>query len=110
MEPMRRHLPLTGTGRALEVEDRLQVVGLVELQVERVLPLWESRARLRWQLPDQPPPAATLSPAQTHSPASSGSWDTFCSLPHVHNTSSWWDTAVLQGEPEDEEEGFDHIS
>lgn len=30
---------LTGTGRALEVEDRLQVVGLVELQVEGVLSL-----------------------------------------------------------------------
>lgn len=78
---MRRHPRLTRTGRALEVEDGLQVVGLVELQVKRVLPLWEPRAAVRWQLLDQPPPATTLSPAQTHSPACSGSWDTFCSLP-----------------------------
>lgn len=63
--PKRRQPRLTGTGRALEVEDGLQVVGLVELQVKRVLPLWESRVGVRWQLLDQPPPAATLSPAQT---------------------------------------------
>lgn len=62
--PRRRQPRLTGTGRALKVEDGLQVVGLVELQVERVLPLWESRVGVRWQLLDQPPPAATLSPAQ----------------------------------------------
>lgn len=107
---MRRHPRLTGTGRALEVEDGLQVVGLVELQVKRVLPLWESRAGVRWQPLDQPPPVATPSPARTRNSARSGSWDALCSLPRVQDTSSWRDTAELQREPGDEEEGFDHIS
>lgn len=31
-------------------------------------------------------------------------------LPRVQDTSSWRDTAELQREPGDEEEGFDHIS
>lgn len=103
------HPGLTGTGRALEVEDGLQVVGLVELQVERVLPLWEPRAGVRWQLLDQPPPAATLSPAHTTQLAlAPGTHSAHC--PMVQVSSPWWDTAELQGEPEDEEEGFDHIS
>lgn len=104
---MRRHPQLTGTGRALEVEDGLQVVGLVELQVKRVLPLWESRAGVRWQPLDQPPPAATPSPARTGT-----LWLLGCTLllPRVQDTSSWRDKAELQREPGDEEEGFDHIS
>lgn len=38
--PSGGHPRLTRTGRALKVEDGLQVVGLVELQVEGVLSLW----------------------------------------------------------------------
>lgn len=64
-----QHPQLTGTGRALEVEDGLQVVGLVKLQVKGVLSLWGPRTGMRWQPLDQPLPAACTKPSTATEPS-----------------------------------------
>lgn len=62
------HPQLTRTGRALEVEDGLQVVGLVKLQVEGVLSLQGPRTGVGRQPPDQLPPAAQCRHRVRHVP------------------------------------------